>query len=63
MNSSQLVDIDFKVYQAWKRRKLKQTTIFLETMGETRRETGPERKRERLALGVNNCTYCKGKGY
>ena len=47
MNSSQLVDIDFKVYQTWKRRKLKQTTIFLETMGETRRETGPERKRER----------------
>ena len=31
MNSSQLVDIPFKVYNAQEARKVKQATVFLET--------------------------------
>ena len=31
MNTSQLVDIAFKVYNAWEERKVKRAMVFLET--------------------------------
>lgn len=57
INPSQLVDIVFKVYNAWETRKLKQTTTFLETG-----EDGPKRKRERPTRPINY-TYCKEEGH
>ena len=61
-NPSQLVDIDFKVYNVWEGRKIKQDMVFLETgWKDQKKRQGPKRK-QRDPLGTNQCAYCKEEG-
>lgn len=63
MNSSQLVDIVFKVYSNREQKKDKGATIFLEQV------SGPFHWQARGLQPLSKmftddqCTYCKGKGH
>ena len=63
MSPSQLVDIAFKVYNAWEAWKTKQSSVFLEMGwgGQRKRQDPIERRRD--SLGISQCAYCREGGH
>ena len=63
MNPSQLVGIGFKVYNAWKARKVKQAAVFLVTGRQGQRKKQNPKGRRRGPIDINQCAYCKEEGH
>ena len=53
MNPSQPLNIAFKVYHAWEIRKLKQATVFLETVRRDQKDRCVPKGRRKDSLGAN----------
>ena len=60
---SQQMDIVFKVYHAQETKKLKQATVFLETMWGNQKERQGLKGKGKDPLGANQCAFRREEGH